>query len=60
MVYRVVVVSNGEETPAAIQALGNDTIELWIVGRRQGINQVLLEANYERIRAAGADFFYQR
>ncbi|KAJ6409371.1 hypothetical protein OIU84_008964 [Salix udensis] len=38
-----VVVINGEETLAAIQALGNDTIELWIVGRRQGINQVLLE-----------------
>ncbi|KAJ6692282.1 CATION/H(+) ANTIPORTER 24-RELATED [Salix purpurea] len=55
-----VVVINGEETLAAIQALGNDTIELWIVGRRQGINQVLLEADYERIRAAGADFFYQR
>uniref|UniRef100_A0A6N2L4A7 Cation/H(+) antiporter C-terminal domain-containing protein n=1 Tax=Salix viminalis TaxID=40686 RepID=A0A6N2L4A7_SALVM len=38
-----VVVINGEETLAAIKALGNDTIELWLVGRRQGINQVLLE-----------------
>ncbi|CAK7330405.1 unnamed protein product [Dovyalis caffra] len=43
VVYREVVVSNGEETLAAIQALNNDNNELWIVGRKQGINQVLLE-----------------
>ncbi|KAF9675724.1 hypothetical protein SADUNF_Sadunf09G0062600 [Salix dunnii] len=43
VVYRVVVVSNGEVTLSAIQALGNETIELWMMGRKQGINQVLLE-----------------
>ncbi|KAH7550533.1 hypothetical protein JRO89_XS13G0211300 [Xanthoceras sorbifolium] len=44
VVYREVVVRNGAETVAAIQALNDDAYyDLWIVGRKQGINPVLLE-----------------
>ncbi|XP_038706156.1 cation/H(+) antiporter 24 isoform X2 [Tripterygium wilfordii] len=43
VLYREVVVKNGEETVAAIQALNDGLYDLWIVGRQQGINPVLLE-----------------
>ncbi|KAK3206611.1 hypothetical protein Dsin_020657, partial [Dipteronia sinensis] len=44
VVYREVVVRNGAETVAAIQALNDDAYyDLWIVGRKQGINPVLLD-----------------
>lgn len=43
VVYREVVVKNGEETVAAIQAMNCDYFDLWIVGRKQGINPVLTE-----------------
>ncbi|CAM8975488.1 unnamed protein product [Rhodiola kirilowii] len=43
VVYREVVVRNGEETVAAIQAMNDNSYNLWIMGRRQGINPVLLE-----------------
>ncbi|KAL3850564.1 hypothetical protein ACJIZ3_012446 [Penstemon smallii] len=43
IVYREVVVKNGEETIAAIQAMNNECYDLWIVGRKNGINPVLLE-----------------
>lgn len=42
VVYREVVVRNGEETIAAIQAMNDGAFDLWIVGRKQGINPVLL------------------
>ncbi|KAK4407715.1 Cation/H(+) antiporter 24 [Sesamum angolense] len=43
VVYREVVVKNGEETIAAIQAINGDCCDLWIMGRKQGINPVLLQ-----------------
>ncbi|EXB78524.1 Cation/H(+) antiporter 25 [Morus notabilis] len=43
VLYREVIVRNGAETVAAIQAINEDTFDLWIVGRKQGINPVLLE-----------------
>ncbi|KAJ7959890.1 Cation/H(+) antiporter like [Quillaja saponaria] len=43
VVYREVVVKNGEETIAAIQAMNDESYDLWIVGRKHGINPVLLE-----------------
>ncbi|KAL8531223.1 hypothetical protein ACS0TY_008013 [Phlomoides rotata] len=43
VVYREVVVKNGEETIAAIQGMKKDIYDLWIVGRRNGINPVLLK-----------------
>ncbi|XP_031271795.1 cation/H(+) antiporter 24-like [Pistacia vera] len=44
VIYREVVVSNGAETVATVQTLNDDTYyDLWIVGRKQGINPVLLE-----------------
>lgn len=43
VVYREVVVSNGAETVAAIRAMNDGPYDLWIVGRRQGVNPVLLE-----------------
>lgn len=43
VVYKEVVVKNGAETVAAIQAMNDDFYDLWIVGRKQGINPVLLE-----------------
>ncbi|KAL9238913.1 hypothetical protein vseg_013281 [Gypsophila vaccaria] len=44
VVYKEVVVTTGLETLAAIQSL-NETaaIDMWIVGRKHGINPVLLE-----------------
>lgn len=42
VVYREVVVKNGEETIAAIQGMKKDVYDLWIVGRKNGINPVLL------------------
>ncbi|KAK9279253.1 hypothetical protein L1049_012931 [Liquidambar formosana] len=41
--YREVVVRNGEETVAAIHAMNDLSYDLWIVGRKQGINPMLLE-----------------
>ncbi|KAI3450283.1 hypothetical protein Pfo_006948 [Paulownia fortunei] len=43
IVYREVVVKNGEETIAAIQAMNKECYDLWIVGRKHGINPVLLK-----------------
>lgn len=42
VVYREVVVRNGEETVAGIQAMNDGAYDLWIVGRKQGINPVFL------------------
>ncbi|KAH7838780.1 hypothetical protein Vadar_031106 [Vaccinium darrowii] len=42
VVYREVVVRNGEETVAAIRAMARDYYDLWIVGRKNGINPVFL------------------
>ncbi|XP_027932890.1 cation/H(+) antiporter 24 [Vigna unguiculata] len=42
VVYREVVVRNGEETIAAIQAMNDGAFDLLIVGRKQGINPILL------------------
>ncbi|GAV58670.1 Na_H_Exchanger domain-containing protein [Cephalotus follicularis] len=43
VIYREVVVKSGEETVSAIQAVNDDSYDLWITGRKEGINQVLLE-----------------
>ncbi|GFP97348.1 cation/H(+) antiporter 25 [Phtheirospermum japonicum] len=44
IVYREVVVRNGEETIAAIQGMNSrECYCLWIVGRKHGINPVLLK-----------------
>lgn len=43
VIYREVVVRNGEETVSAIQAMNNDSYDLWIMGRKHGINPLLLE-----------------
>ncbi|KAL2470975.1 Cation/H(+) antiporter 25 [Abeliophyllum distichum] len=40
--YREVVVKNGLETIAAIQAMNAEYYDLWIVGRNYGINPILL------------------
>ncbi|KAL4557562.1 hypothetical protein LXL04_035745 [Taraxacum kok-saghyz] len=40
--YREVVVRNGEETVAAIRAM-NENYDLWIVGRKLGVNPLLVE-----------------
>ncbi|KAG6418076.1 hypothetical protein SASPL_120275 [Salvia splendens] len=40
--YREVVVNNGEETIAAIQAMDKQLYDMWIVGRKHGINPLLL------------------
>ncbi|KAK7387270.1 hypothetical protein VNO78_27940 [Psophocarpus tetragonolobus] len=42
VVYREVVVRNGEETIGAIQSMNDGAFDLLIVGRKQGINPVLL------------------
>lgn len=42
MVYREVVVRNGEETIGAMQAMNDGAYDLLIVGRKQGINPALL------------------
>ncbi|XP_017233612.2 cation/H(+) antiporter 24 [Daucus carota subsp. sativus] len=41
--YREVVVKNGEETMAAIQSINDVYYDLWIVGRGNGVNPVLLD-----------------
>ncbi|KAI3410806.1 Na_H_Exchanger domain-containing protein [Psidium guajava] len=41
--YREVEVRNGEETVATVHAMNDNTFDLWIVGRKQGINPVLLQ-----------------
>ncbi|OMP02378.1 Cation/H+ exchanger [Corchorus olitorius] len=44
VIYREVVVRNGAETVAAIQAMTEENYyHLWIMGRKQGINPRLLE-----------------
>lgn len=43
VIYREVVVRNGAETVAAIQAINDESFDMWIVGRQQGINPMLLE-----------------
>ncbi|KAK4790933.1 hypothetical protein SAY86_031346 [Trapa natans] len=43
VVYKEVVVNNGEETLAAVRAMNDGSYDLWIVGRRHGVNPVLLE-----------------
>ncbi|KAL3752481.1 hypothetical protein ACJRO7_013179 [Eucalyptus globulus] len=40
--YREVEVRNGEETVATVHAMNDNTFDLWIVGRKHGINPVLL------------------
>ncbi|CAI9770773.1 unnamed protein product [Fraxinus pennsylvanica] len=42
VIYQEVVVKNGLETIAAIQAMNTVYYDLWIVGRKHGINPVLL------------------
>lgn len=42
VVYREAVVRNGAETVAAIQAMNDNSYDLWILGRKQGINPVLI------------------
>lgn len=42
VVYREMVVKNGEETIGAIQAMNDGAFDLLIVGRKHGINPVLL------------------
>ncbi|CDY32982.1 BnaA10g11880D [Brassica napus] len=41
--YREVVVKNGAETLAAIQALNDNDYDLWITGKREGINPKIIE-----------------
>ncbi|CAN8301327.1 unnamed protein product [Cochlearia groenlandica] len=41
--YKEVVVKNGAETLAAIQAMNVNDYDLWITGRREGINPQILE-----------------
>ncbi|XP_059663579.1 cation/H(+) antiporter 24-like [Cornus florida] len=43
VIYREVVVKNGSETVAAIRAMNNTCYDLWIVGRKHGINPVLVQ-----------------
>lgn len=44
VVYKEVVVSNGFETVSAVQSLNDSVpIDLWVVGRKSGINPTLLE-----------------
>ncbi|KAF7816170.1 cation/H(+) antiporter 24-like [Senna tora] len=40
--YKEVVVQNGEDTIMAIQGMNDGSFDFWIVGRRQGMNPVLL------------------
>ena len=42
VVYREVLVSNGEETIEEIQAMNDGAFDLLIVGRKHGINPILL------------------
>ncbi|KAJ4869173.1 Cation/H(+) antiporter 24 [Raphanus sativus] len=41
--YKEVVVKNGAETLAAIQAMNVNDYDLWITGKREGINPKILE-----------------
>ncbi|OIT00785.1 PREDICTED: cation/H(+) antiporter 24 isoform X1 [Nicotiana attenuata] len=43
VMYKEVIVKNGEDTIAAIQAMKNEFFHLWILGRNQGVNPVLLQ-----------------
>ncbi|KAM3382273.1 cation/H(+) antiporter 24-like isoform X1 [Capsicum galapagoense] len=44
VMYKEVVVKNGEDTIAALHTMKNDQFfDLWILGRNQGINPVLLQ-----------------
>ncbi|XP_019439269.1 PREDICTED: cation/H(+) antiporter 24-like [Lupinus angustifolius] len=42
VVYRELVVKSGEETIAGIRAINDGSYDLWIVGRKQGINPIFL------------------
>ncbi|XP_027111945.1 cation/H(+) antiporter 24-like [Coffea arabica] len=43
VIYREVVVRNGEETLAAIRGMSSNNYDLWIVGRMHGINPVIIQ-----------------
>ncbi|KAK1373978.1 Cation/H(+) antiporter like [Heracleum sosnowskyi] len=43
VIYREVVVKNGEETMAAIQSINDVHYDLWIVGRGNGMNRLLVQ-----------------
>ncbi|XP_065848277.1 cation/H(+) antiporter 24-like [Euphorbia lathyris] len=43
VMYREIIVKNGKETLEGIHAFKDDSIDLWIVGREQGINPIILE-----------------
>lgn len=43
VIYREVVVRNGAETLEAIRSMNHDSYDLVIVGRKQGVNPVLVE-----------------
>ena len=42
VIYREVVVKNGEDNVAAIRMMNSDCYDLWILGRKQGSNPVLI------------------
>ncbi|KAL8525798.1 hypothetical protein ACS0TY_015152 [Phlomoides rotata] len=43
VVYREAIVKNGEETISIIQAMNKECYDLWIVGRNQTVNHILLQ-----------------
>ncbi|KAL3518009.1 hypothetical protein ACH5RR_020598 [Cinchona calisaya] len=43
VIYREVVVNNGQETLAAIRGMSYNNYDMWIVGRMQGINPVIIQ-----------------
>ncbi|WCJ34808.1 Cation/H(+) antiporter 24 [Euphorbia peplus] len=43
VMYREIVVKNGKETVEGIHAFKDESVDLWIVGREQGINPIILE-----------------
>ncbi|KAJ4847916.1 hypothetical protein Tsubulata_011752 [Turnera subulata] len=55
VVYREVVVADGEDTLTTIRAINEDHVDLWIMGREQGINPVILQglADWDATQALG-------